>query len=290
MVPGYIGKAAMFSMICRILFLSSIVLFAQQNNGPVSLFNHGKSLFESGEYFNSVTELKRYLFFDSVGAHRYEANLLIAKAYRTGGFYDIAGRYFSNARNISSGSSEYLSASIELSKNELLRNNPENSLEILRVAENRHGSSGFSNEIAYWRSIALIFNQEYEKGAALLDSLFPGDSLAILAKTAADDKVNPAFIRLMSAILPGSGQIYLGEYTSGILSLGWTGFWGYIMVNAISENRIFDGLMTGNFLFSRFYNGNLKNTLTFAENHNISVRNKLLQFFNEKYIGKKPEW
>lgn len=273
----------------RVILLIAPLLFCSTSETD-SLFFNGKNLYQSGKYFHSVTELKRYLFFDSLHVHRYEANLLIGKAYKIGGFYDNAARYISDARNFSGGGDNYILASIELAKNELLRNRAANSVEILKTAEARNKNPELAEEILYWRAVCLMFMEHYLQAAQLMDSLGVTDSLSQMCRFAEEEKVNPANLRLMSAILPGSGQIYLGEYSSGLLSLIWSGFWGYLMVDAISENRIFDGLMTGNFLFSRFYNGNIKNTAAFAENHNISVRNALLKFFHEKYSGKKPEW
>ena len=92
----------------------------------------------------------------------------------------------------------------------------------------------------------------------------------------------------MSVFLPGSGQFYTGNYLSGLLSLGWCALWGYVSVNAFVEQRVFDGLAVANFLWFRFYRGNLENAEKFAVEKNIQISNESLKFLQNNYKGEKP--
>jgi hypothetical protein len=88
--------------------------------------------------------------------------------------------------------------------------------------------------------------------------------------------------------VPGSGQIYVGEYLSGLLSFGWNVLWGYLTINAFIEERIFDGFAVGNFLWLRFYSGNIHNAGKFADEKNLEITNRALGYLQFRYKGEKP--
>lgn len=276
----------------RLLILLSLLsgVHFTQTNEVSSLFTHGKLLFEQEEYFHAITELKRYLFFSQDSSLHHEANLMIAQSYRSGGFFRLASPYFLSARDMAKNQQEKISAMIEHAKNEILKGTPETALKILNLAYNQSSESSVQREITYWKGISELFAGNLNQAAIILEDLSPGDSLAILCRLGDDEMVNPELLKLISAFLPGIPQIYLGEYTSGLLSLGWCGLWGYTAVTAFTANRIFDGIMTGNFLFFRFYNGNLENAELFGQNHNTRIKNSILSFYQNNYNGLKPEW
>jgi hypothetical protein len=88
--------------------------------------------------------------------------------------------------------------------------------------------------------------------------------------------------------VPGAGQIYTGNYLSGILSLGWNILWGYTTITAFQANRIFDGIMVGDLLWLRFYNGNNQNAEKFAIEKNLEISNNALIYLQNVYTGEKP--
>jgi hypothetical protein len=75
---------------------------------------------------------------------------------------------------------------------------------------------------------------------------------------------------------------------SGTLSLGWNILFGYLTINAIVEDRIFDALIIGNFLWLRFYSGNIQNAEKFAVQKNLQISNKALEYLENQYKGEKP--
>jgi hypothetical protein len=75
---------------------------------------------------------------------------------------------------------------------------------------------------------------------------------------------------------------------SGLISIGWNVLWGYLTINAFSEDRIFDGLAIGSLLWWRFFSGNLHNAEKFALQKNLTITNSALRFLQNKYSGDKP--
>lgn len=73
-----------------------------------------------------------------------------------------------------------------------------------------------------------------------------------------------------------------------MLSLGWNVLWGYLTIKAFVDERIFDGFVIGNFLWLRFYVGNIQNAETFANEENVKIANKALYYLQYQYEGEKP--
>ena len=119
-------------------------------------------------------------------------------------------------------------------------------------------------------------------------ALIKNDSLKILCENVSSDKYNVTTAKILSYLIPGAGQFYTGHYLSGILSLGWNALWGYLTVKAFVDDRIFDGFVIGNFLWLRFYVGNLQNAEKFAEETNLIIANKALSYLQNQYKGEKP--
>lgn len=281
--------AAVRSVVIFLILLITAYTFPQSPDA-VSLFTKGKELYGSEKYFQAITELKRFLFFSKDSAAGHQANLMIATAYRRGGFYRLASPFFLNARDLARSSEEKTTALIEHAKNEILKGTPETALKILQITSAQTDDQARSSEITYWKGIAELFSGNLSEAAVHLEILSPGDTLAVLCRLGEEELVNPRAYKLISAFLPGIPQIYLGEYSSGFLSLFWCGLWGYTTANAFAADRIFDGIMTGNFLFFRFYNGNLENAELFGQNHNTRIKNSILSFYQNNYNGLKPEW
>ncbi len=63
---------------------------------------------------------------------------------------------------------------------------------------------------------------------------------------------------------------------------------GFLTINALVEDRVFDGIVIGNFLWLRFYSGNIQNAEKFAEQKNLEISNKALFFLQFNYLGEIP--
>ena len=133
-----------------------------------------------------------------------------------------------------------------------------------------------------------MFNDEWDKAAAEFTKVDPDHELAALALQVSEDQYSVSLARTLSYIIPGSGQFYTGEYLSGMMSLGWNVLWGYLTINAFIEERVFDAVVIANFLWLRFYRGNVQNAEKFAIERNIEISNKALNYLQFKYPGEKP--
>jgi tetratricopeptide (TPR) repeat protein len=268
-----------------VIFFSNIS-FAQ--NYLEQQFDLAKKLFDEENYYDAITEFKRLQFFDSSNVYLASSDELIAQSYKQGGKFNDAIHYFTlaeiNAKNID----EIFRIKTEIVRVNILRRSTNNALRLLDDLEKDKRWIDKSNEINYWRGWAYIFADEWDKAAKEFSKISPGNELKLLCEKTNEEKYSVTLAKIMSVFLPGSGQFYTGNYLSGILSLGWCALWGYVSVNAFVDQRVFDGLMVANFLWFRFYRGNLENAEKFAVEKNLRITNKSLKFLQDGYKGEKP--
>jgi len=249
-------------------------------------FDLAKKLYDEEKYFDAVTEFKRLLYFDKSGNYDYEANMLMGNSYKQGAKFSDAIQHFSEAGMNAKKNEEVFESKIEIIKINILRRTTDRALKLL---ENLEADKRFNTnhaEINYWRGWTYIFADDWEKASqefALIDSTH---FLKTFCDSVGNDLYNVTLAKALS-IIPGLGQFYTGEYVSGFISLGWNVLWGYLTVNALSEDRIFDGIMVGTLLWYRFYNGNLQNAEKFAQRKNLEKTNAAMRYLQNQYNGSK---
>ena len=251
-------------------------------------FEFAKKLFEEENYFDAVTEFKRLQFFDSTNSYVFVSNELIALSYKNGGYFNEAIKYFTLAEINAKDDNDLYRIKIEIIRVNILRRTTDNALKLLDVLEMDVKFADKTEEINYWRGWAYIFSDEWDKAAEKFLKISPDHELSILSKETHEKKYSVNFAKIASVILPGSGQFYTGNYISGLLSFAWFALWGYISVNAFVEDRIFDGFAVANFLWFRFYRGNIQNAEKFAVEKNLNITNEALYYLQNSYSGTKP--
>ncbi len=251
-------------------------------------FEYADSLYKNQNYYDAITEFKRLLFFDKYGEYKYQANEMIGLSYKQGAKFSDAILYFTIAEMNARNNDELLESKLLIIRCNILRRTTSHAIDLLTLLGNDKRFADEEKEIFYWKGWTYIFADEWNKASQEFSKTDTNETLSSLCKKVDEDKYSVAFADAISHFIPGAGQIYTGHYLSGLLSLGWNILWGYVTVNAFEANRVFDGLVVGNFLWLRFYNGNLQNAKKFAEEENLKITNKAMQFLQFNYAGLKP--
>jgi hypothetical protein len=246
------------------------------------------SLFDKGDYFDAVTEYKRLSFFDERGEHLYKASRRIGLSYKYGGYYNNSVKYLNQAKLNAADDEEEFTAAVDIIRVNILRGTTSRAEYLLRQLEADPRYSGKSTEIDYWRGWVHIFDDNWDEAALSFDSIDPDHPLKKLALQIEDGKYSVTFAKVISYILPGSGQIYTGNTLSGTVSLAWNVLWGYLTIKSFSEDRPLDGILIGSLLWLRFYRGNVQNAEKFAVEANINKSNEGLKYLMDNYRGRKP--
>ena len=84
---------------------------------------------------------------------------------------------------------------------------------------------------------------------------------------------------LLSLVLPGSGQIYAGNFRQGLMDFLVNLGSGYLFYNALKQQKYVDASLIFFFLLNRFYLGSLSNAQKSAIEHNEKQRIEWLHAF-----------
>lgn len=112
-----------------------------------------------------------------------------------------------------------------------------------------------------WKEAQETFN-DYTQDERLTDLFQDTDNLRHKSKSLA---------KILSGILPGSGQIYAGNWKSGLNALGLNSTLGYVTVDSILEQNYVDAIMWTYFIFQRYYRGNLYRAGIAVDEYNDEV-------------------
>ena len=273
-------------LVVLFIILSFISLNAQDNSA--GQYKIAEDMYKAELYYDAITEYKRLLFFDSTKYYEYEGNCKIALCYKMGGKYNEAVHYFIKAEKSAPGANEKFEAQIQIIRVNILRRTTGRAIELLDILEANLANKSKIEEIHYWKGWAYMLGDDLEKAAGQFGQIDQNHELKKLCGRANSDKYSVTFAKVISYILPGAGEIYTGEIVSGLLSLGWNALFGYMTVNSFVEKRVFDGILTGDLLFLRFYRGTIQNAEKFALSKNLEITNKMLLYIQNNYRGIKP--
>lgn len=275
-------KLKIYGFLCAFLFLST---FLPAQDILRHQFAVAESLFAEQQYYNSITELKRVQFFDSLKFYLYPANYLIAKCYKGGAKYNDAIKYFRLALSGARNSDEIYDIKSEIIRCNILRSTTEQALLELDLLESEFKNK--QHEINYWRGWSNIFDDKWGEAARFFERIQIDHPLKKFSDSIENAKYSILFPKLISYILPGVGQFYTGSYISGLMSLGWNALFVYLSLNSFYADRVFDGLIT-TALFFRFHRGNVQNAEKFTIEKNKEITNKALLYLQSSYKGLKP--
>lgn len=274
----------------KVITLLILILFAEvyPQTALHQQLEYAKELFNQEKYFDAITELKRLQFFDKEKLFAYQSSMMIGESYKQGTKYDEAVRYFSLAEIYASKSDERFAAKILNARTNILRRTTKQAERILSELLNDKFYEDKQNQINYWLGWNYIFADEWDKAYEIFYKDYLDTTLANICKSVNDNLYSVAFAKYSSYLIPGFGQFYTGEYLSGILSLGWNILGGYLTINSFIEDRVFDGIMVSNFLWMRFYSGNIQNAEKFALQKNLEISNSALLYLQNIGGIKKP--
>lgn len=77
--------------------------------------------------------------------------------------------------------------------------------------------------------------------------------------------------KILSGILPGSGQIYAENWKSGLNAFALNSAFGYVTVDSILDQNYVEAIMWTYFIFQRYYQGNLYRAGRAVDEYNDEV-------------------
>ncbi|MBN2620001.1 hypothetical protein JXB22_02840 [candidate division WOR-3 bacterium] len=251
-------------------------------------------LYDKGFYDEAITEYKRYIFFHPDGDLTSDAYYRIALAYRD--------------KQNWQGSIEAFRMAMQTAHTDSLRHRAELALAVTYIASENYSAAEIvllklemsmppkhvKERAAFLRALATMYAKKWEHAQKAFEAYFlhhpdPGmqakvDSL--LHETKNFHYVSADSARQLSAIIPGLGQMYAGDWGNGLNALLLDGSMIGWMWYKVTHSYFGDAWTIYYFLFRRYYAGNMYNAQRIAEEHNDALDRKqterILQLFLEE--------
>ena len=224
----------------------------------VSPLSVGSHLFKLGNYDAAITEYKRFLFIhpDDPRAGKIYRN--IGLAYREQGFWHEALAAMRTATQHASDRDEKSEYQLELAviliamqKYDLGR------LETIKVAM-RTPSPSLYRRALFLQAVAYIYQFRWTEAREVLRDYTSDEKLDTLLEEAVNlPQKSPRLAKVLSAILPGAGQVYAGNRRSGLNALLLNAVLGFLTVDAVLDGHYVDALSWSGAIFLRYYRGNI---------------------------------
>lgn len=94
---------------------------------------------------------------------------------------------------------------------------------------------------------------------------------------------NPVIAMLLSSVVPGSGEIYSGHYSTGIAAFLINAASLSAFIYSINKKNYVDATLVFSIFFSRFYLGSRQNAYDFANEYNEKLYQQRIKLINQRY-------
>ncbi|HLO45274.1 MAG TPA: hypothetical protein VK175_13145 [Leadbetterella sp.] len=243
----------------RVLFLiliTNAVSFGQSLN---QTFGFANQLYEQKSYPNAVEAYKRVLFFDSAAAFSNQVFPKIAdclfklqKYQESAQYYDLA--YFSAQDSVLKNAYVLKKISCFL----ILKQYDYAEVELLGLDENLESPQ--KKEKDFNEAVLRFAKGEYDLSEQIFKSLVSDSAKVdlLFEKNNKVSKISPKKAKIMSMIVPGLGQLYVGDVKNGLNSFVLSvGLFSLGLRSALINNPL-DAAISTLPWFQRYYQGGFK--------------------------------
>ena len=241
----------------------------------------GDWLLDTGCYEDAVTEYKRFIFFNPVSDSVSYAYYKIGLAYRNEHKWTESLHALQQAIQTAPSDSVRDEAKIALAITLIASGNyGAAELELLKI-ELFSSSESLKKKAAFFRGISNLYTFKWDEARNAFKKYFNDTTIvgrqvdSLLAVSQQLRYKSPRLARFLSTILPGAGQIYVGDWRNGINALAINIVTGYVVVSSLIEHRYNDAFLSFTSIFQRYYLGNRQHATKIAQNHNLHL-NRLL--------------
>jgi len=278
-----------FVILCVLSILRGDIVSAQETEEK-SLLGFADYLYEREHYYQAVTEYERFIYFNPHHPSIPRARLKIAFCYKMGEKYDRAIELFRNLVDEYRNQEVGKEAAYQVGECYGAGGNYELALIEFKnfMEDNPHHHLA---EKAKWEAVwTHIYLEDYASASSNLllieeSSPYqqPSRELARALKQLPHlPRKSPLLAGLLSAVIPGGGQFYIGKRKQAIFSLITNALLFYGTYEAFAVELFAAGGVLS-FFSLNYYSGNIFGALNGAHKINRAVREEHLGKFRRKY-------
>lgn len=260
-------KQTVFFFVFILTLFCKLTSIAEES--PLALGNHFINL---GNYDTAITEYKRFLFFHPDDLRSAETYHKIGLAYRAQGLWQEAILAMRNAVQYASTKEEKSRFQLDFAVTLIASKNYDIArFELIKVTI-RNPSGPLYRRALFLQTVAYIYQFRWEEAREVLRNYTTDEKLDKLFEHAVNlPQKSTRVAKVLSAILPGAGQVYAGSWRSGLNALALNSALGFVAVDAVLDKHYVDALLWTYFIFSRYYQGNVHHAGKAVEEFNEGV-------------------
>jgi len=242
-------------------------------------------LIAEGEYYRAVTELKRHLFLYP-DEDRPEAENLLGQAYLAGGEHDQAAFVFTRLAEDYEGQVWGMKGLIGLARARLAGNDPPGARNVLESLMAGDVPPAITDQARVLAALSYMEEGRWDDASEVLRHV-AGDPLGSQMADAAGEggqlsTRSPALSGIMSAVIPGSGQLYCGRPRDAAAAFVITGLFLWGSIEAWEEDlKVTTGLLS--LLGLGWYMGNIYNAVSDAHLYNRREKEQFIEGWKGKF-------
>jgi outer membrane protein assembly factor BamD (BamD/ComL family)/TM2 domain-containing membrane protein YozV len=276
------------------IFLLTISIFSTNSPSDSQLL-YANALFDEGVFDAAILEFKRYIFYHP------QSDVLDYALYRIGQSYYYSHQPHNAQKSLERLLNNYsqspfrLYARLMLGKTFMDNEDFAEARNEFRLIIKSSLDKKLSAQAQYLQAWSYLSDRDWYSAVAEFRKVaqfqpftsFEDRSegpLSLKAERLADETLasirlrrkSPTLARWISTFLPGSGQIYAGKITNGLISTAFNAVFIYLLVDSICDKRYVDSV--GIYIIGgRFYWGNIYNATQSALEYNQRIEEKLLE-------------
>ncbi len=255
---------------------------------PIAIGNH---FFAVENYDAAITEYKRFLFFNPEDNRAAETYHKIGLAFREQGLFQDATVAMRNAMLHATTLKEKSEYQLDLAVILIAAKHYDLArLELIKVML-RNADNTQTKRSLFLQAVSNIYQFRWMKARETLQYYTNDEELNRLLEEAENlPQKSIRFAKVLSAVIPGAGQMYAGKWSSGINALLLNGVLGYVTVDTVLEGNYIDAALWTYFIFQRYYRGNLYRGGSAVEEFNEDASHQVaLKILNRlQEIADKP--
>ena len=252
-------------------------------------------LMRQKEYYRAITEYRRFLYSFPRDERRAMAHFRVGLAFYRGTAYGEALEVFGEVAE-SYPDGPYGKLARLWQGESLMRQGQFEKAESLYGVISQTWDGEITGQYAvYRRTWALLYQHEWSAARERFQSLPVNNSFGqtarhlaeVLPDTANSDPKSPLLAGILSAALPGSGQLYVGRRGDAILAFLLNGLFVVGIVEALNQDQPAVAGMLGLFE-AGWYTGNIYGAVNSARKHNMRQARRFIRKMEDRFPYEPP--
>jgi len=259
------------------------------------LFRFAENLFSGKEYYRAITEYMRFINY-------YPSDPLVEKAvYQAGNCYFMAEKWDDAIKVFKEFTGRYPDSQFtkdvlrKTGESYLKKGDIENSKKTFDLIEEKYPEDEVSNRAKISLGIAYLENEKFNNAVKLFGNVKETSRYKPLAEklmegTREIEKLpqkSPLLAGLLSAALPGAGQLYTGRMLDSLFAFLLNGVFTWGIIESFNRDvYVAAGILS--FFELGWYSGNIYNAISDAHKYNRDTRRRLIDELKQNSIS-QPE-